>query len=151
MSGPFRRSNFIPENTGQYNTYNTQSTNGQQGIPDVLAVVRVQLQYSSVQHGECRSCFLRPWVDRVVGSSLGCGSNVSHLSLRAQMHISNILLQNMCSACVLVRHVYMISTSGVTFPSSSSAVFGPKLGTRAMVQCRFSWGYVHVLRFDLES
>jgi len=108
-------------------------------------VVRVQLQYSSIQHGECRSCFLRPWVDRVVGGSLGCGSNVSHLSLRYQMHISNILLQNMCSACVLVRHVYMISSSGVMFPSSSSALFGPKLGTRAMVQCRFSWGYVHVL------
>lgn len=27
------------------------------------------------------------------------------------------------------------------FNSIFSAVFGPKLGMRAMVQCRFSWGY----------
>ena len=31
-----------------------------------------------------------------------------------------------------------------SYGSIFSAVFGPKLGMRAMVQCRFSWGYVQI-------
>ena len=37
----------------------------------------------------------------------------------------------------------LVSYSGLVFVQSErvcSAVFGPKLGTRAMVQSRFSWG-----------
>ena len=42
---------------------------------------------------------------------------------------------------------YLSEIYFLSFPLGSlfSAVFGPKLGMRAMVQCRFSWGYVQTI------
>ena len=46
--------------------------------------------------------------------------------------------------CVLGNKSCFKNTSFLThlFFVIFSAVFGPKLGMRSMVQCRFSWGYV---------
>ena len=43
---------------------------------------------------------------------------------------------------ILIKKNTYFPTSFGKFLSICSVVFGPKLGMRALVQCRFSWGYV---------
>ena len=40
------------------------------------------------------------------------------------------------------KNAFFLTYLFVPYLAIFSAVFGPKLGMRAMVQCRFSWGYV---------